>query len=89
MTKDKLWVREGIVAEYPNVAPPQFDVKAMGGMLVPPAKFDREDIQQESIRDAEIPPEDYYPEGYNPERITVWPTDKPILVPLEAMPQPE
>ncbi len=86
MTTDKLWVREGVLPEYPNVSPPKFDVSAMGGLLMPPAKFDRADIQQQSIRDAEIPPEDYYPDGYLPELITVWPTDKPIFIPKEMIP---
>ena len=70
----------------PFHSPLKFDISAMGGMLVPPAKYDRADIQQQSIRDAEIPPEDYYPEGYAPERITVWPTDKPIFIPKEMIP---
>ena len=86
MTADKLWVREGVLPEYPNISAPKFDVSAMGGLLIPPAKYDREDIQQQSIRDAEIPPEDYYPEGYEPQMITVWPTDKPIFIPKEMIP---
>jgi hypothetical protein len=82
MTPDKIWVRDGVLPEYSNVAAPQFDVESMGGMIVPPANFNRSDIQQQSIRDAEIPPGDYYPEGYAPEMITEWPTDKPVFIPV-------
>jgi ribonuclease Z len=89
MTQDKVWVRDGVVAEYANVAPPKFDVAATGGMLIPAPKYKRSDIQQQSIRDAEIPPEDYYPEGYKPEMLTEWPSDKPVLIPLEMMPAPD
>jgi ribonuclease BN (tRNA processing enzyme) len=85
MTPDKIWVRDGVIAEYSNVAPPKFDVKAEGGLIIPPAKYNRSDIQQQSIRDAEIPPENYYPEGYAPEPITEWPTDKPMFIPAEMM----
>lgn len=86
MTPDKVWVRDGVLPEYSNVAPPQFDIASKNGLLIPPAKFDRPDIQQKSIRDAEIPPEDYYPKGYAPELITEWPTDKPLFIPAEMLP---
>ena len=89
MTADKMWVREGVLSEYPNISPPKFDVEAMGGIMVPPAKYDRADIQQQSIRDAEIPPEDYYLEGYAPEMLTEWPSDKPIFIPKELIPGAE
>jgi ribonuclease Z len=86
MTQDKMWVREGVVSEYPNVSPPKFDMTAQGGLMIPPPKYTRSDIQQQSIRDAEIPPEKYYPEGYAPELLTEWPTKKPIFIPAEMMP---
>ena len=86
MTQDKLWVREGVVAAYPNVSPPRFDMSAQGGLMIPPPKYKRSDIQQQSIRDAEIPPEKYYPEGYEPELLFEWPTDKPLFIPAEMMP---
>lgn len=86
ITQDKLWVREGVVSEYPNVSPPRFDIAAEGGLMIPPPKYKRSDIQQQSIRDAEIPPEKYYPEGYAPELLTEWPTEKPLFIPAEMMP---
>jgi ribonuclease Z len=86
MTQDKMWVREGVVSDYPNVSPPKFDMTAQGGLMIPPPKYSRSDIQQQSIRDAEIPPEEYYPEGYAPELLTEWPTKKPIFIPVEMMP---
>ena len=85
MTPDKLWVRDGVIADYSNVAAPKFDIESQGGLIIPPAKYDRSDIQQQSIRDAEIPPNKYYPEGYAPEAITEWPTDKPIFIPAEVL----
>jgi ribonuclease Z len=85
LTPDKVWVRDGVIAEYSNVAAPRFDVQAQGGLVIPPAKYNRSDIQQESIRDAEISPKKYYPKGYAPERIEEWPTKKPLFIPVEAM----
>jgi ribonuclease Z len=85
MTPDKVWVRDGVIAEYSNVAPPKFDIESQGGLRIPPAKYNRSDIQQQSIRDAEISPRKYYPKGYAPEAITEWPTDKPVFIPAEVM----
>ena len=39
-----------------------------------------------SIRDAEIPPDDYYPQGYKPELMPFWPTDKPIFIAEDKVP---
>ena len=83
MTADKIWVRDGVLPEYSNVAAPKFDTGATGGLIIPVPKYNRSDIQQQSIRDAEIPPEDYYPEGYAPEMINEWPTDKPLFIPAK------
>jgi ribonuclease Z len=54
-------------------------------LLIPPPLHLRSDIQQQEIRDLEIPPSDYYPEGYKPELITEWPTDKPFFIPNEVL----
>jgi ribonuclease Z len=85
MTPDKIWVRDGVIADYSNVAPPKFDIESLGGLSIPPAKYNRSDIQQQSIRDAEIPPANYYPEGYAPEAILEWPSDKTVFIPVEAL----
>jgi len=87
MTQDKIWVRDGVLPEYSNVATPEFDTEAAGGLLIPPAPFSRSDIQQQEIRDLEIPPADYYPEGYAPELIQEWPTEKPLFIPNEVLKQ--
>ena len=68
LTKDKVWVRDGVVPLYPNNAPPQFDM-AQGGLIIPAPRNKRSDIQEQSIRDAQINPDLYYPEGYHPELI--------------------
>ena len=87
MTKDKIWVREGIVPQYPSMAPPQFDVATEGGLIIPVPKNRRQDVQEQSIRDAEIPPEKYYPKGYEPELLPFWPSDKPIFLPETMVPE--
>ncbi len=89
VTKDKLWVREGVVSDYPNTKPPQAHVSIAkyGGLVVPQPQYSREDLQEQFIRDAEIPPEKYYPEGYTPELMTVWPATKPIFIPAENVPK--
>ncbi len=86
LTKDKVWVRDGVVPDYPSIAAPKFDIAAMGGMIIPAPRNKRPDFQEQSIRDAEIPPEEYYPKGYQPELIPFWPTDKPIFIPASQVP---
>ncbi len=86
LTRDKVWVRQGVVAEYPSVSPPKFDIAGMGGLAIPAPRNKRQDFQEQSIRDAEIPPDDYYPPGYKPELIPFWPADKPIFIPAEQVP---
>jgi hypothetical protein len=57
MTKDRIWVRDGVVSKYPNMAPRQFDMASSGGLVVPAPFNRRQDVQEQSIRDAEIPPD--------------------------------
>ena len=85
VTKEDIWVREGILPDYPNNKAPQFDFD--DEQLVVPAPYhSREDIQEPFIRDHEIPPEMYYPEGYHPELLEGWPVDGELVVPQEVMP---
>lgn len=86
LTRDKVWVRDGVVAAFPSMAPPKFDIAAMGGLVIPAPRVKRQDVQEQSIRDAEIPPSDYYPKGYEPELIPFWPTEKPIFIPEDQVP---
>lgn len=86
VTKDKIWVRDGVLAEYPNMSPPTFDMAPAHGLVVPAPRRSRADIQDPSIRSAEIPPSAYYPEGYQPKLIEDWPTDKPIYLPEKMVP---
>ena len=87
VTKDKIWVREGILPQYPSMAPPQFDMASEGGLIIPVPKNRRQDVQEQAIRDAEIPPEKYYPKGYEPELLPFWPSDKPIFLPETMVPE--
>lgn len=86
MTKDKIWVRDGVVPDYPNAAPPQFDMSKTGGLIMPAPPTNRRAVQNQAIRDAEIPPEKYYPPGYQPELVPWWPSDKPIFLPESMVP---
>ncbi|WP_052444516.1 guanitoxin biosynthesis MBL fold metallo-hydrolase GntH [Flammeovirga sp. OC4] len=88
VTKDKIWVRDGQIPDYPNATPPQAgsQVAENGGMVVPVPRKKREDMQNQYIRDMQYKPEEYYPEGYQPELTYVWPSDKPIFVPIEKIP---
>ncbi len=64
VAKDWIWVRDGVIPEFPNMKPPTFDMAANRGMVVPAPRNTRAGMQNQSIRDAEIPPEAYYPKGY-------------------------
>ena len=67
--------------DFPSLAPPKFDIAAMGGLIIPAPRNKRQDFQEQSIRDAEIPPDEYYPKGYKPELIPFWPTEQTHLHP--------
>jgi ribonuclease Z len=87
MTKDRIWVRDGVVSKYPNMAPPRFDMAPNGGLVVPAPQNRRQDVQEQSIRHAEIPPDRYYPKGYQPDMLPFWPSDKPIFLPENMVPE--
>ena len=80
VTKDDIWVREGILPDYPNSRSPQLDFDS-GQLVVPHPPTSRVEIQEPFVRDIEIPPEEYYPDDYHPELLTVWPVDSDLVIP--------
>ena len=86
MTKDKIWVRDGVLPRFPRIAPPQFQVAQGGGLVIPAPKNTRAEIQQQSIRDAEINPDLYYAPGHHPVLLEDWPTTKAFFVPYNLVP---
>jgi ribonuclease Z len=85
VNKDDIWVREGVLPDYPNSRAPQFDLED-GQLVVPHPPTSREEIQDPFVREMEIPPSEYYPEDYHPELLTEWPVDGDLVVSLEALP---
>jgi ribonuclease BN (tRNA processing enzyme) len=85
MTKDAVWVREGILPDFPNSRAPQFDF-SNGQLVVPLPPHRREDIQEPFVREQQIDPKKYYPKEYTPELLEDWPVDSDLVVPLDAMP---
>ena len=85
VTKDDIWVREGVLPDYPNSRAPQQDFSS-GQFVIPHPPTSRQEIQEPFVRDMEIPPEEYYPEGYQPQLLPDWPADGDLVIPLEALP---
>lgn len=85
VTKEDIWVREGVLPDFPNSRAPQFDFDD-GQLVVPEPPTSRAEIQEPFVREQEIPPADYYPEGYHPELLQEWPVDGDLVIPLEMMP---
>jgi len=85
MTKELIWVREGILPDYPNNRSPQFDF-SNGQLVVPHPPTSREQIQESFVREQQIDPALYYPEGYHPHLLEHWPVENDLVVPLEALP---
>jgi ribonuclease BN (tRNA processing enzyme) len=85
VNKDDIWVREGILPDYPNSRAPQFDFDD-GQLVVPHPTTSREEIQEPFVREQEIDPAEYYPEGYHPELLDNWPVDGDLVVPMDQMP---
>jgi ribonuclease Z len=86
MTKELVWVREGILPDYPNSRAPQFDF-TNGQLVVPHPTTSREEIQEPFVREQQIDPEKYYPPGYMPHLLEEWPVDGDIVVPIDLMPE--
>ena len=85
VTKDDIWVREGVLPDYPNSRAPQFNFDG-GQLVVPHPPTSRDEIQDPFVREMEIPPSEYYPEDYHPDLLTTWPVDGDLVVPLDALP---
>lgn len=86
VTKDKIWVREGILPEYPNNRAPQFDF-TNGQLVVPHPPKKREDMQEPFVREQQIDPQKYYPKGYFPELLESWPVKNDLVIPIDKLPQ--
>jgi ribonuclease Z len=86
VTKDQIWVREGVLPDFPNSKAPQFDF-GNGQLVVPHPPTSRDEIQNQEIRDQQLDPDLYYPEGYKPELLEEWPVEGDLVVPIEAMPE--
>ena len=86
MTKDLVWVREGILPDFPNNRSPQFDF-SNGQLVVPLPPTDRTKIQEPFVREQEIDPKKYYPEGYHPVLLEEWPVKSDLVVPLDILPE--
>jgi len=86
VTKDQIWVREGVLPDFPNSKAPQFDF-GNGQLVVPKPPTSRQEIQNQWIRDRQLDPKVYYPEGYYPELLEEWPVDGDLVVPVEQLPE--
>ena len=86
VTKDDIWVREGILPEFPNARAPQQDF-SNGAFVVPMPRKRREDLQDQGIRDSGVDPAEYYPEGYHPELLSQWPVDRDLAMPVDQLPE--
>ena len=85
VTKDQIWVREGVLPDFPSSRPPQFDLSG-GKLVVPHPSTSRPEIQEPFVRQQEIDPREYYPKEFHPELLEEWPVAGDLIVPLEALP---
>ncbi|MCL7976966.1 MAG: MBL fold metallo-hydrolase [marine benthic group bacterium] len=86
VTKEQIWVREGILPDYPNSRAPQFDF-TNGQLVVPHPPTSREEIQEPFVREQQIDPALYYPPGYVPELLEDWPVEGDLVVPMDQLPE--
>ncbi len=85
MTRDQIWVREGVIPDFPNSRAPQFNF-SNGQLVVPHPRRTRADIQEPFVRDNEIDPSEYYPPEYHPQLLTDWPVDGDAVLPVDQLP---
>ncbi len=98
VTPDSIWVREGVVPDYPSVKAPQAkaSIAQHDGLVIPVPVNERADIQNEELRrytnddpdpGVQIPSKDYYPDGYHPNLIEDWPTEKDLYIDGDYIPE--
>jgi ribonuclease Z len=85
-TKDKIWLRDGVLPQFPAIAPRLFDVPETGGLVVPAPGNTQANIQQQSIRDLGISLDLYCPNANHPVLVEDWPTTKAIYLPYNLLP---
>ncbi len=73
-----VWWREGVAADSSQTPRPQFDEPVI---TFPAPKHQVYDVINDTIRDNEIPPEEWYPEGHKPELIREWPLTEDVEMP--------
>ena len=81
-----MWVREGILPDFPNSRAPQFNFDN-GQLVVPHPPTSREEIQEPFVREQQIDPVKYYPAGYMPHLLEDWPVEGDLVVPMEQLPE--
>ena len=86
VTPERVWVREGILPDYPNNRAPQFDLAAGKDLVVPYPIVTQKEIQEKYVRDQEVDPSLYYPKGYYPRLLFDWPVKRDIVVPSSHLP---
>jgi ribonuclease Z len=86
VTKESIWVREGVLPDFPNSRAPQFDL-SNGQLIVPHPTTSREEIQEPFVREQQIDPKAYYPKGYHPELLEDWPVEGDLVIPVEKLPE--
>jgi hypothetical protein len=85
VTKDMIWVREGVIPRFPNSRAPQFDF-SKGQLVVPHPTTSRKEIQEPFVREHEIDPNLYYPTNYHPGLLPEWPVATDLVVPTNVLP---
>ncbi len=85
VTKDAIWVREGVLPKFPNNRAPQFNFDN-GQLIVPHPTTSREEIQEPFVREQQIDPDLYYPADYMPELLEEWPVEGDLVVPVDQLP---
>jgi len=86
VTKESIWVREGILPDFPNNRAPQFNFDN-GQLVVPHPPTSREEIQEPFVREQQIAPKKFYPRGYHPELLEEWPVEGDLVIPIEQAPE--
>lgn len=73
LTKDSVWQREGVIPEAANVGTPQLTKQDLEKLRHP--RYQRKDVLEKWVIEAEIPPELYYPKDRMPKVLTDTPEE--------------
>ena len=84
MTKDAIWIREGVLPDNPNKGTPQFRFYNSQSIIPLPVESS-EETEELFGQERQVDRASLYPVGYLPHFPEHWPVNSEVIVPVETL----